>query len=268
MLKRMVGGLLASVLLVLAASGCSYSDFEDKIHHAVQRTFQEKIGGVDGYTSEGRPYVNMAPPEEDNIQYKQMGDTFSGFVAFTDAGGDTDVKGTEGLDYTLNAVKVYDSIFDAPVDLYGYLLADGDPDPNDDLLKNNAFLLIDVTASYTAAAGGQEETMADMGEFSGTYLREKGNADFADRRHDGEVEPVFAYFSGRPAKDDPELDYQHNSSSYMIQSGETKTFQIGLLCAPEFIESKNVYLELNGFPASAEVDVPRKLFVLFPESKE
>lgn len=267
MLKRMAGGLLASVLLVLAVSGCSYRDFEDKVHRAVQHNFQEKIGGVDGYTSEGRAYANVTLPEEDEIEYKQIGDTFAGFVTCTTADGDTIEKGTQGLEYTLNAVKVYDSIFGAQVDLYGCLFADDDPN-EDDLLKNNAFLLMDVTASYTAAAGGQEEIKAEMEEFSGAYLLTKGNADFGDRRHDGELEPVFAYFSGRPAKDDPKLDYQNDASSYMIQSGETKTFQIGLLCAPEFIASKNVYLELNGFPANAGVNIPRKLFVLFPESKE
>ena len=85
--------------------------------------------------------------------------------------------------------------------------------------------------------------------------------------------PMPVYFSMRPKEDDPLLDSRHQMFCYIIQDGETISFQVGLICAQDYIDDKNVFLEVNAVPSTNWLyemtgDTARKLFVLFPEGEE
>lgn len=247
--------VLPCALALLVFSGCSYKELDEHL----QDTIQQIEGGED------QTYVENPPMPEDQIMYKGIGETFSAYKKYAvdvgdGAGSYENEKGNEGLTYTLKGVTTYASIHDADVDMYGCMFAD-----NDDFIKNNAFILIDIQASYTAPAEGEKQIIADAGELSGEALESK----MAGQTTDG-LWPTLAYFSMRPKEDDPLLNYQHQMFSYIIQDGETISFQVGLICAQDYVDSKNVFLEVNGVPSTNELyemtgDTARKLFVLFPE---
>lgn len=244
--------ILFCALALLVFSGCSYKELDEQM----QDTIQQKIdGGMDWDT------VEVPPQPEDQIEYKGAGESFSAYKKYTVNGESEIEKGNEGLTYTLKGVTAYASMHDADVDLYGCMLAD-----KEDFIRNNAFILIDIQASYTAPAEGETEIIADAGQLSGTCLEEKMTQQAAEG-----IRPMLVYFSMRPKEDDPKLDYQHQMFCYIIQDGESIDFQVGLFCAQEYIDDKNVFLEVNEVPSiDGEVtgDTTRKLFVLFPEGEE
>lgn len=247
---------LSCALLLLAFSGCSYKELDEKLQDTIQQ-----IEGVEDQSVKENP-----PKQEDQTIYKGIGETFSAYkkyvVDFGEAGSTENEKGKDGLAYTLKGATAYASIHDANVDMYGCMFSD-----NDELLKDNAFILIDVQASYTAPAEGDQQIIADAGELSGTALESK----MAGKTADG-LWPMLVYFSMRPKEDDPLLDSRHQMFSYIIEDGETLDFQVGLICSRDYIDAKNVFLEVNELPSTNELyktsgDTARKLFVLFPEGE-
>lgn len=248
--------VVLAVVVLLLCTGCSYKALDEQIQSRFQ---QHTDKGVDGYTSDGRAYVEIPPLPEDDMKLKGLGESFSAYKKYIVYGKEEIEKGIEGLTYTLKGVQVFDSIYDAQVDLYGCTLEDTD------VLKRTPFILIDVETSYTAPSGGYSEIIADAGELSGMALGSKMN-----QKMEEELYPEMIYFSLRPKEDDPDLDHRHHFFSYRIKDGETLAFQVGIFCGQEYIDDKNVYLEVNPIPfIDGEVtgDTDRKLFDLFPESE-
>lgn len=248
---------LSCALVLLIFSGCSYKELDEQIQGTIQQ-----IEGVEDQSVQENP-----PKPEDQTMYKGIGETFSAYKKYAiDFGAGEEVdplvneKGNEGLTYTLKDVTAYASIHDADVDMYGCMFSE-----NDDFIKNNAFILIDIQASYTAPEEGEKQIIADAGELSGTVLESK----MTGQTPDG-LWPMLVYFSMRPKEDDPLLDSRHQMFSYIIQDGETIDFQVGLICSQDYIDDQNVFLEVNEVPSTNELygmtgDTARKLFVLFPE---
>lgn len=245
--------LIAAIIAL--CGGCSYKEIDEQIQSTVK-------GGVNN----GQTYVEVPPQPEDQIEYKGVGESFSAYkkykLTMDGTEEETEIeKGNQGLTYTLKGVTAYASIYDSQVDMYGCALAD-----NEDILRNNAFILIDVHASYTAPTEAAEEIIADAGQLSGICLEGKMTQQAAEG-----IQPMLVYFSMRPEEDDPKLDYQHQFFSYIIQNGESMDFQVGISCAQEYIDDKNVFLEVNEIPSidgDVTGDTARKLFVLFPEGEE
>ena len=250
--KLLVALVAASIAL---CGSCSYKEVDNQLQGAIQQ-----IGGMEDQT-----VIENPPMPEDQTMYKGIGETFSAYKKYlVDFGEETDPieneKGNEGLNYTLKGVNDYASIHDADVDMYGCMFSE-----NDDFIKNNAFILIDIQASYTAPEEGEKQIIADAGELSGTALESK----MTGQTPDG-LWPMLVYFSMRPKEDDPLLDSQHQMFSYIIQDGETIAFQVGLICSQVYIDDQNVFLEVNEVPSTNELyemtgDTARKLFVLFPD---
>lgn len=245
--------VLLAVVIVLCA-GCSYQKIDDQIQDIINGPTNEDV-------------VEVPPLSEDQIEYKGIGESFSAYkkYQYTIDGLDDEIeKGNEGLTYTLKGVTVYDSIYDAGVDMYGCYY-------EDDFLDHNAFILIDIQASYVAPEDGEAEIIAFANEMSGAWLEEKMTPD-QETVEGLYMYPQIGYFSLRPKEDDPKLDNQHDFFGYTIQNGESIDFQVGLLCAQEFIDAENVFLEVNQTPSivDGEVtgDTARKLFALFPEGEE
>ena len=263
MKTRHIISLLAAMVLLFVGTGCSYKKIDETLQSAVQ---QEVDSGVDGYTSDGRAYVEVPPQPEDDVERKGAGESFSAYKQYTVLSGVPGVedvvmeRGTKGLTYTLKKVQVFASIYDAKVDMYGCQMEDSS------FLESTPFVLVEMEASYTAPDSAETEVIADATELSAVALDSQMNQQMEE-----EVYPVTAYFSLRPKEDDPDLDYQHNFFSYRIKDGDPVTFQIGLFCGQSYLDGKNVYLEVNEVPSIEQEmtgDITRKLFVLFPESEE
>ena len=253
--KRRITALLAALTLFLCA-GCSYRELDDLIHDA--------FPGEGGNATP--PAVTFTPPPEDQITYQGVGGSFSAYRKYSvhaDDGSDLEdeiiERGEQGLTYTLEGVQVYDSFQDAGVDEYGLMFTD------ETFLKNNRFILADMKASYTAPPGGETKIAADANELSGIYL----TSGLAGQEEYG-MPPTLAYFNLRPREDDPKFDKDHQFFFYTIEDGESVEFQVGIFCGPEYLESGNVYLEVNEIPMINDGiellgDTARKLFVLLPK---
>lgn len=254
-------GLLLSASIIL--SGCSYKDFDDKVQGALQDSPQS-IGGVDGYTPDGRPYAEISLLSEDQIEFKGIGESIPDYKSFTiiDDTVETPIeRGVKGLTYTLEAVQTFSNFSDSNVDSYGCILDDKN------MLETNSFILVDIKASYVAPSDGPNEIMADASDLSGMFLTSKLSTPVQEAQ-----KPYVGYFSLRPERDDPRLDYQHQPFCYYIKDGTTINFQLGVFCEQEYIDAKNVFLEVNEVPQPNEGthvtgDFTRKLFVLFPENE-
>lgn len=263
MKKTMIIPVLVAFVLLVAVSGCSYKELDEQIQSTIE---QQMDGGVDGYTSDGRAYVEVPPLPEDEIELSGTEQSFSAYRKYTVLSGEEGVedltveRGTQGLTYTLKDVQAFDSIYDSGVDMYGCQIEDRD------FLENTPFVLVELEALYKAPDGAETEIIADANELSGTALDSQ-----ITQQMEEEMYPAIGFFSLRPDKDDPSLDYRHNFFSYRIKAGDPITFQVGLFCGQSYIDAKNVYLEVNVIPSIEEEitgDKTRKLFVLFPESEE
>ena len=263
MKKALAVPLLITLALAVTTAGCSYKELDEQLQSTIE---QQMDGGVDGYTSDGRAYAEVPPPPEDNIELSGLEQSFSADREYTVLSGEQGVedltveRGTQGLTYTLKDVQAFDSIYDSGVDMYGCRIEDRN------FLESTPFILVEVEAFYEAPDGAEAEIVADAGELSGTAL-----ASQITRQMEEGMYPEIAFFSLRPDKDDPSLDYQHEFFLYRIKDGEPVTFQVGLFCGQSYMAAKNVYLEVNEIPSIEEEitgDKTRKLFVLFPESEE
>ena len=161
------------VALTLLCSGCNYKELDDNVQDTIQQIQQDSGadsavgGGMDA--SGGTAPVYIAPLPEDQIEYRGIGESFSAYKKYTvtiDGYDDIIEKGNEGLTYTLRGVTVYDSIYDAGVDMYGCMY-------NGDFLDKNAFILINIQASYVAPENGAAEIIAFAHELSGAWLEDK-----------------------------------------------------------------------------------------------
>lgn len=171
---------------------------------------------------------------------------------------ETKERGEIGLTYTLERVQVFDSFLDAGLDPERLLVAD------EAYLANNCFLLVDLKAVYAAPAGGEQTITANAGELSAVYLS------------DGRTEtvgygmpPTLAYLDLHPEENDTKFDRDRELYFYTIEDGKPVNLRVGIFCGKEYLDSGNVYLEVNSVQedagwANAERDAAWKLFALFP----
>lgn len=192
---------------------------------------------------------------------KGTGESISGYKSFTihyEDGTESDIeRGVAGLTYTLEGVKVYDSIEDAGVDMYGCTTDSAD-------ILARPFVLVELKADYTAPAGGELEVIADANDLTPLLLTDKLETGSEP------AFPALGYFSLRPKEGDAKLDSQHQAYCYIIKDGESVTFQLGVFCDRALIDAKNLYLEVNAVPAPPDGgtvtgDTARRMFDLLGE---
>lgn len=202
------------------------------------------------------------PPAAGETEIKGTGESISGYKNFTihyeDGAENTIERGVEGLTYTLEGVKVFDSINDAGVDMYGCTV------DSEDILAR-PFVLVELKADYTAPAGGEGEAVADANDLTPMMQMDKLEAGSEP------AFPVLGYFSLRPKEGDARLDSQHNAFCYIIKDGESVTMQLGLFCDQALLDAKDLYLEVNAVPAPPDGgtvggDTVRRMFDLTGES--
>ena len=211
------------------------------------------------------PDSEVGPASEPSVgsepEIKGTGESISGYKSFTihfeDGTESVIERGVEGLTYTLQGAKVYDSIASAGVDLYGCTV------DSEDILAR-PFVLVELKADYAAPAGGQTEVIADANDLTPLLLTDKLDAGSEP------AFPALGYFSLRPKEGDAKLDSQHNAFCYIIKDGESVTFQLGIFCDQTLIDAKNLYLEVNAVPAPPDGgtvtgDTAQRMFALLGE---
>lgn len=258
-----------SVLALLAVSifmlsGCTKNQTEKKDQNDFNQELQEieDSGKDDGYTSDGRHYVAAGPEVPYAISYKGIGESYPSYREFTvEDSADPMVMqvGDLGLTYTLEDVTVYQSFTEAKED------AGLDAYCSDVSQADDPFILIGMTATYEAPSADKNTIITQLsGTVDGRYLENEPYPDSSNI-------PALSYFSLRPKSDDKELDKDHDFYAYRIQDGDSIYFQIGVTCGPEWIESKNVYLEVTSLPPVPDKitgDTTRRVFELLPEGAE
>lgn len=259
MLKQKLLALTMASLLILTASGCSYREIDDAIQKEMKENTPE--GGIDGYTSDGRAFNILEPIPKDSATYKGIGESFPAYAQYTDSEGELIETGIDGLEYTLNDVIVYDSITEAPI------TRDECMEVEEESLNGNSFILVDMTAKYTAPEQGEDEVIATTTDLTAIYMDGKGNDNFEERKSINNLPPYPIYFSAHPKKGDERLDYEHNYFSYIIKNGETLNFKLGILTGKEFIESKNIIIMVNGQDTYVE-GYPYQYFDLFSKKSD
>ena len=207
---------------------------------------------------------------------KGIGETFEGYVIYNEeVDGKTvrTVRGTEGVEYTLNSVEFYDNFFDSGVELNTTItdMNGNITDITKNSIENNKFILVELTATYNAPAGGPDKVEVSVDpDLMPDYDENKMSDDWLDRYSEIRDKknmvslPHLAYFSD-PPKGDTDLDINHDSYDFYLNDGESKTFKIGIMCWEEFIETENVYLCVNWFPPFYLKGYIHKYFALFPE---
>ena len=197
----------------------------------------------------------LTPPAGD-YTYIEKGDTVSDFFkySFADEGlpDEYSMSGYDGLEYTFDDVKVYDSVSASPIKESECEKITGKKSDKT-LYKENSFILIDMTATYNKPKSSNFDEIMFRMEFEGTYMIGDGF-----KEHDPDefaypyADPIMMYFSERPQKGDVNLDGNTlnleddgNVCRKTLKSGDSIKFQIGVLAKKDLVDEKNVFLYLR-----------------------
>ena len=205
------------------------------------------------YDENGVGYHSLPIVERNEVEFKNIGDTFKGWVKYEHDGHKV-IHGNEGLYYTLDSVELYENISDAELDPNGKILYE-------DWHDTNMFILCEITVKYEAPAGGETTIISSVSELEGEHLEEINK--------ESETEPIIplvAYCSDLPKGDSELLLNSNQGFRFLINDGETITFQVGIIANKAFVESKNVFLRVNYVVPKYVADYRHKYFILFPEN--
>lgn len=243
-MKKVISVILLTCLALNLATGCSYK----KIDEAIKKQIDDQDAPEE---------ITQVPPDENDFTFIEQGGSLPDYYkySYADYGlpDEYEETGYKGLTYTFNGAKVYDSIKDSPisVDDCSPLLLDID---DDQAYKNNAFILVDMTAKYNNESNDpdMDEIMPPM-EFDGTYLTGDGYKEYTEKELDPPyTDPMRVYFSERPKEGDVDidgnkldLDSQANVFRKPIKSGKSVDFQVGILVKKDFIDDNNVFMFLR-----------------------
>lgn len=271
------------IVISIFLCGCSYNEIDDMLQSKIQDTKDifvseppiDKIDVIDDgeqslSSKDDLDEQENVPKERimvlnngEKIQIKGIGESYANYIKYM-ANDNEYINGKEGVSFTLDNVTVFDSFYEAGLDTYGLLYED------EEMLKGNSFILVDMTAEYIASSAENLEVIVDTSEIIPKYLEEVGNASYVteDRKSITNMEPISIWFSHRPSIDDERLDYNHQFSSFYIKDGEKISFQIGIIAGKEFIEENNVFLMIGYMAFGYSENYTHKFFELFPQTLE
>lgn len=245
--------ILLCIVSVLICPACSYVELENKIHRKIDGNSNEPIT------------VEAESTDFAKVEMLGIGETMDGSWKLTSKETqETIMCGEPGLTYTLNGIEIFDSIYSSGIDKKETTM-DTDNQNYERDFADNAFILVDMTATYHAP-NGEDEICASI-LFAGYCDEEKLGKDFLEiKGQTYKRKPYVIYFSNHPTADDPRLDPEGQYDNFYIKNGEALNFKLGIITAQEFIDSKNVLLALGNIsvdPSVATQDINGRIFDLF-----
>lgn len=253
-LKKSIA-LFLCMLFVFLCSSCSYVEFENKIHQKIDNNSIEP----DIVESESKDFL-------DNVKILGTGDTMEASWNITvRETQETILCGTPGLTYTLNGIEIFDSICTSGIDIKETEWDDDNPN-YEKTFADNAFILVDMTATYQAQ-NGENEVLTSIVFSAESDERKLGKSFSEIKNQTQKMQPYIIYFSKHPTDDDPRLSSKEGQYyCFSIKNGETLNFKLGIIAAQEFIDAKNVLLALGNVTADESVAVQNldcRIFDLF-----
>lgn len=252
MKTKTIALLLALVVaLSVLATGCSAKAVDDALKG------QAPQSGSDRTTLDGRDTIKIDSLPENTFSYMGIGGMFAAWIEYVGADGELQLRGTKGISYTLDAVAIYDSVYDS-------LVSPSDISQGDDLMwNNNAFIVLTLTATYVAPEGDNIEVIDSM-DLNGYFQKSDETDSFVDRKVEGELFPTVIGMGGRSQADDAKFEQGKQDLLYTIRSGETQTLQVYMVAAAEFVQTENILAFVN-MPGAPVDGYTYKCFDLFAE---
>ncbi len=246
--KRPIIHVFIAISIIGISTGCSFTEIDTSLQEGIRNLTEgeeeeEVYVTPDGTTIAPEDVAPQPKPvAEEQKVYIGFGEPVSDYVIRTDMSGETWEQGIQGLEYTMNGIEIFDSLYESPIK------PEELPYGSEEMFQANGFILVEMEASYMAPEGGADEiTVALSSSFTGYYDEEKGNADFGERMgalpENHSIEPLVIYCSEHLPIDDPEFSKIYSRTT--MKSGEKKTYKIGIIVAKEFIESENIYMEVS-----------------------
>lgn len=226
--------LIVIFCLSFSLSSCSYLNIDDNIQHLLSGEDTTIINGYEfplDAVDTNNKYITA-----DDVTYLEIGDSINDYVYLLSEEIGEFERGVEGLTYSLNKVTVYNSMsdagesFDDCYDLYG--------EQNIPEIKNNKFIVIDMTANYNSTDSSESSINVGL-EFDVKFWNDKG-ANYND------VRPSLIWFSMHPSETDEELDSDKQYFVYRIKPGESVDFKLGILAGESYVNDADVYLAQSG----------------------
>lgn len=260
--------ILTLLFIVLILTGCSVTDIGEVSNYGNTMVSQMIIDANIENKTESQTSENALIDGEDESKNDvkpdnnlNVGENFGVSIDIEREDGTKETIGQRGLRYTINSVTVYENIYESGVEFNVWNLS-WDPVNKEYFISedqhnsniNNMFILLDFTATYNAPENGKDEITVnfenDMLAISKDEKMKEGWLDeFATIREKKIYisSPYISYYSGAPLPKDVDTYMDQDDMLPTIKDGETISFQIGITCWEKFVESKNVYLQINGY---------------------
>ena len=273
--------LLLAVEVLL--SGCSVVALNDALENTGKENTNTVSQDVVGtyIESEAKNSENSSTESEskpDNA--KGIGESFDVAIDYETEDGEKVTVGKKGLSYTFNSYEIYDNFFESGLEFRAPMLEyDFETEKyylseiNENCYKNNMFILVDMTATYHASKNGEKEIIANIyndiiGWSNSKKKMPEGWLDeFIALREKGTLvtDVHVGYFSVSPLPEDGLYPDHDHMFDLPLKDGESKSFQIGIICWEKFVEYESVYLQINDFNPEAIEGYDGMHFAILPE---
>lgn len=234
-LNRITKSIVCCLILIIICSGCSYKDLDNAIN--------KKLNSEEDET------VAVKQITENDLYLIKKGESIPDYYEYTDETGEKSSDGIKGLEYKINNVKVYDSIYDTKIEPNE---CDGTFNGQEAVWKKNSFILIYATATYKVSQKEpNNENMLYM-DFFAEYREDDNYPDFQQSFPEKSA-PYLVYFSEHVKDGDINVitgEKMTKSEHYYVfrksaKSGDTINFKLGIVVSNELVKQKNVFLFLH-----------------------
>lgn len=258
--RKFIFSMLLLSLVALSLTACSYNEIEDDFTSYLENLTTNEEEKIE-YTEDGRVIApTKEPVEESSKIFCGIDETINSYNSAEDLTGDPEsYNGIDGLEYTLNSVEVFSSLAETTIDISE--MAHG----TEELFENNAFILVELTAKYNS--GNDDSIITGLTEYLVAYYeKNSGNDDFELNKETNPniIEPMVIYCSEHLPVDDE--NYLKKYTMVTMNDGDEITFKLGIVVASEFIDTKNIYLEVSPWYRDG-VDSKHYFFKLFDDDE-
>ena len=275
--------VLCLLLVVLFLfSGCSATAINDALKNTAKENKDSVSQTVVGtyFESESNSENSISKTESKSDNEKGTGESFEAAIDYVTEDGEKVTVGKKGLSYTFNSYEIYENFFESGLEFTAPMLEyDFETEKyylseiNENCYKNNMFILVDMTATYHAPENGKEEIIANtyndiIGWSNSKKKMPEGWLDeFIALRESGTLvtDVQVCYNSISPLPEDGLYPDHDHMFDLPLKDGESKSFQIGIICWEKFVEYESVYLQINNFDPGALEGYDGMYFAIFPE---